>query len=101
MKLLRTLVSLLVLVAAVALGVLFALQNTQPVPLDVLLYRFGERSLALWVLLALGLGALLGLLASSLMMLRLRARLATSRRHLERAQTELDRLRVGGIKDSE
>lgn len=101
MKLLRSLLSLLVIVTAVAVGVLFALQNTQPVPLDVLLYRFGEHSLALWVLLALGLGALLGLLASSLLLLRLRARLASTRRQLERAQTELGRLRVGGIKDGE
>lgn len=101
MKILRAILYLLVLLATMAGGVLFALQNTQAVPLDVLVYQFAERSLALWVLAALGVGGLLGLLASSLIILRLRARLAVTRRNLERTRTELDRLRVGGIKDSE
>lgn len=101
MKILRAIIYLLVLLAAIAGGVLFALQNTQAVPLDLLIYQFGERSLALWVLVSLGIGGLLGLLASSLIILRLRTRLAVIRRSLERTRTELDRLRVGGIKDSE
>lgn len=101
MRLLRNLVYLLVLLAAVAAGVLFALQNTQPVALDLLVYRFHERSLALWLLLSLGVGGLLGLLASSLMIVRLRARLAVTRRKLEQALTERNRLRVGGIRDGE
>lgn len=101
MKVLRTLVYLLVLLATTAGGVLFALQNSQPVPLDLLVYQFAERSLALWVLAALGVGGVLGLLASGLIILRLRTRLGVARRNLERTQTELNRLRVGGIKDSE
>ena len=65
MKKLRTLLYILILLAGVALGVLFALQNTQAVPLDLLVFTFAPRSLALWVLAAFALGGLAGLLVSA------------------------------------
>ena len=90
MKLLRTIFSILILLAGIALGVLFALQNKQPVPLDLLIFTFAPRSLALWVLGALALGGLAGLLVSSIYMLRSRAALGSSRRQLARTKTELE-----------
>lgn len=101
MKLLRTILTILVVLAGVALGVLFALQNTQPVPLDLLFFTFSPRSIALWVLLAFALGGLAGLLASSAYMLRSRAVLASTRRQLTRVKAELEQLKstapkVGG-----
>jgi putative membrane protein len=67
-------------------GVLFALQNADPVPLDVLVMTLPPRSLALWVLGALALGGVLGLLLSSLAVLRLRARLVAARRQVASAR---------------
>ncbi len=101
MNVLRKVIALLVILAMVAVGVLFALQNHQPVGLDLLVYEFAPRSLALWLLLALALGGVLGLLASSVIILRLRGGLAIARRKLEKSKLELDRLRVAGIKDGE
>ena len=101
MKAVRTLITIAIVVAMLALGVLFALANDGIVPLDVLIYRFETGSLALWVLLALALGGVLGLLASSVMMLRLRARNASLTRKLTRAKTELEKLRTAGLTDGE
>jgi uncharacterized membrane protein YciS (DUF1049 family) len=101
MKRLRTILTVIVLVAAVALGVLFALQNKQAVPLDLLLFSFAPRSLALWLLVAFAFGGLAGLLVSSVYLLRARAVLGSARRQLARAQSELERVRSTGTKVSE
>src|SRR5690606_18462358 len=78
MNMLRKVVSLLVVLAMLAVGVLFALQNPQPVGLDLLLYEFAPRSLALWLLAALAVGGVLGMLVSSVIILRLRTSLAVT-----------------------
>jgi putative membrane protein len=91
------LLALLLAVAMAGVGVLFALQNAQPVPLDILVMTLPPRSLALWVLGALAIGGILGLLLSSLAVLRLRARLLSARRQIASAQTDLDRLRSKGL----
>jgi len=93
MKLLRNLLTLVVVLAMVAVGVLFALQNKMPVPLDLLLYTFEPQSLALWLLCALALGGVLGMLVSSVIVLRLRTALGSSKRQLQKARTEVSRLR--------
>ncbi|MEE4144544.1 MAG: LapA family protein [Halieaceae bacterium] len=93
MKQLRTLFTVLVLLAGIALGVMFALQNKQAVPLDMLVFTFAPRSLALWVLVAFALGGLAGLLVSWFYLLRARAALGSSRRQLARTRAELEQLR--------
>ena len=93
MGFIRKLLALLLALAMAALGVLFALQNAEPVPLDVLVMVLPAHSLALWVLGALAIGGVLGLLLSSFAILRLRARLLAARRQIASAQAELDSLR--------
>jgi len=93
MKPLRRILTILVLIAAIFAGVLFALQNKQAVPLDVLVYTFTPRSLALWVLAAFALGGAAGIVVSSAILLRGRASLANCRRQLARAREELGKLR--------
>jgi uncharacterized integral membrane protein len=97
MGFLRKLLALALALAMAAVGVLFALQNAEPVPLDVLVMTLPPRSLALWVLGALAIGGLLGLLLSSIAVLRLRGRLMAARRQVANAQSELDRLRVTSL----
>ncbi|GAB5451752.1 MAG: hypothetical protein Hals2KO_20800 [Halioglobus sp.] len=93
MKLLRKLITLLLVLAMIGVGTLFALQNQAPVPLDVLVYTFSPQSLALWVLGAFALGGVVGMLVSSAIMVRLRASLGASRRQLEKTRLELAKLR--------
>lgn len=101
MKLLRNLITLALVLATVAVGVLFALQNEVPVPLDMLVYTFQPRSLALWILAAFALGGVLGMVLSSGILVRQRAALARIRRQLAKTRAEVDRLRTAGLKDGE
>ncbi|HEY7776745.1 MAG TPA: lipopolysaccharide assembly protein LapA domain-containing protein [Kineobactrum sp.] len=101
MKLLRKILYVLVGLAMLLAGVLFSLQNRDPIALDLLIYRFSPHSLALWLLSALGIGSLLGLLASGFIILRLRASLAATRRKLDKCHQELDASRIGGTRERE
>ena len=101
MRIIRTLTTVIVLVVTLMAGALFALQNTTPVPLDLLLVQLPERTMAVWLLLALVIGVLLGLVAGSLMLLRQRGQLASLRRQKQRLAVEVDRLRKVGLTESE
>lgn len=101
MKLLRKFIVLLIVLAMVAAGMLFALQNREPVGLDLLFITFEPRSVALWILLAFALGGLLGVLASSAVILGQRAGRTALDRQLQKANAELDRLRTAGLTRSE
>ena len=101
MKLLRTLITIVIVLAMVAVGVLFALANDDPVALDMLVYTFAPRSLALWILLAFALGGVAGMLMSSLVMVRLRASAGRLQRQLARALGELEKRRTAGLADGE
>ena len=95
MKLLRKILTLVVVLAMIIAGVLFAAANDTPVPLNLLFHTLQEQSLALWVLGAFALGGVVGMVVSSAIMVRLRASLTASKRQLQRAQSELGELREG------
>lgn len=97
MSVLRGLTGIVVVLAMAGVGVLFALQNDVAVPLDLLVYRFAPRSVALWVLTAFALGGLCGVLVASVVSLSLRTRMRLLNRQLTRAQSEADRLRHRGM----
>lgn len=101
MKLLRKLITLVLVLATAAVGVLFALQNEMPVPLDMLVYTFEPRSLALWVLSAFAVGGVVGMVMSSVILVRQRAALARANRQLVKSRAEVDKLRTAGLKDGE
>jgi putative membrane protein len=101
MNLIRKLLILFVVLITVVAGVLFALQNTALVPLDLLVYTFKAQSLALWVLAAFATGGLLGMLTATGLVLRLRTSLRMANRQTTKARAELDKLRTAGRKDGE
>ncbi len=101
MKLSRNLLTLALVFATAAVGVLFALQNKAPVPLDLLVYTLEPKSLALWVLGAFALGGILGMVMSSVLVLRQRASHGSANRQLARARAEVDKLRTAGLTDGE
>ena len=93
MKPLRKLLTVLIVLAMLVVSVLFTLQNKVQVPLDILVYSFQPQSLAVWVLFAFVLGGLLGMLISSLILLRTRASLRSTRRQLEKSGAQTRKLR--------
>ncbi|MEZ5571377.1 MAG: LapA family protein [Halioglobus sp.] len=94
MKHLRNLATVLVVLGTLLIGVLFAVQNKEPVPLDILVYTFDPQSLALWILIAFAIGGVLGMLVSSVILVRTRATLGMCRRQLDRAREEASKLRA-------
>lgn len=94
MKPLRKLLTVLIILATLVVSVLFALQNTVQVPLDLLVYSFGAQSLALWVLLAFVLGGVLGMIISSIILVRTRALLKSATRKLEKNRVEISSLQT-------
>ena len=94
MRWLRQGLTLLLAVGAVAVGGLFSLQNTQKVPLDLIVFQLPAQPLAIWVLAALAVGVAVGLAAGALLALR---RAATIRR----LRKERDRLLAAKEKGTE
>jgi uncharacterized integral membrane protein len=87
----------MILLATITAGALFSLQNSAPVALDLLVVQLPARPASVWLLGMLVIGALLGLLASSILALQQRASLARQRREVSRLQTEVDKLRRAGV----
>jgi putative membrane protein len=101
MKFLRKLLTVVVLLAALAVGMLFALQNKTEVPLDLLVCTFEPRSLALWVLSAFAIGGIFGMLACSVILLRQRASLGAANRRLARSRSEVGKLQEAATEASD
>ena len=85
MRWLRQGLTLLLAVGAVAAGGLFSLQNTEEIPLDLIVVRLPAQPFAIWLLAALAAGVVIGLGAGTLPALR---RSAT----IHRLRKERDRL---------
>ncbi len=94
MRWLRQGLTLLLAVGAVAAGGLFSLQNTEEIPLDLILVQLPAQPVAIWILAALATGVLIGLGAGTLLALR---RLATIRR----LRKQCDRLLAAAEKGTE
>ncbi|RKR02461.1 putative membrane protein [Kushneria sinocarnis] len=99
MRWLKGIVLAVVTLILLIMGMLFAVRNQQTVPLDVVWAQLPPASLALWLLLALVAGVLLGMLAMSGLYLRLRTALMRARRDHQQQQRELDSLRVQEIRE--
>jgi uncharacterized integral membrane protein len=101
MNILKKLLYFTLALAMLALGALFAVQNTASVPLDLLVVYLPERSVALWVLLAFACGGVLGMLFSIGLVVRLRASLLKARRELARRQTATSEVAAPAAKSRE
>jgi putative membrane protein len=62
----RSFIKAILLFAIALVGALFALHNKQPLSVDFVYFRGPEISLGLWLMVFLMLGALLGIIFSSL-----------------------------------
>ena len=84
---LRAALILAMLSLSIFLGAIFAAQNTEAVPLVLGAISLPEQSVAVWLLIFLIVGVLLGQLISSMMLLQQRGSLAV----LKRENTKLKR----------
>ena len=84
MRRLRQGLTLLLAVGAIAAGGLFSLQNTDEIPLDLILVQLPAQPLAIWVLAALAAGVFIGLGAGTLLALRRSATIRRLRRQRDR-----------------
>lgn len=87
------LLGFLVVLALIVLGLSFAVLNSEPVALN---YYFGYQDipLSMIVVLSLAAGAVIGVLVSAGLILRLKAQAAGLRRKLRRAEKDSDQLRI-------
>lgn len=94
----RRVAALIILLLSVAVGVSFAVINADPVKVD---FYFGQSQMALSMLLvlALALGAVLGVIASLGLVLRLKTDNAKLRRDARVAKKEVSNLRTLAIRE--
>lgn len=89
---------IIVLLLVLAFGLLFSLQNGTRVPLDLLVAQLQERPLAVWLLVAFALGGVIGMVVSSVALIRLQASRFRLRRRLETLEKELSGLKGAPLK---
>jgi len=84
MRWLKQGLTLLLAVGAVAAGGLFSLQNTEKIPLDLILLQLPAQPVAIWILAALAVGVVLGLGAGTLLALKRSATIRRLRKQRDR-----------------
>ncbi|MBF7052128.1 LapA family protein [Halomonas sp. KAO] len=98
MRWLKGLILAIILLAVLLVGILFAVNNREALPLNLIWFELPPASLSVWLLASLAVGVLLGMLAMSGVYLRLRALLTRAQRHNQQQRKELDKLRVQELK---
>ena len=84
MRWLRQGLTLLFAVGTVVAGGLFSLQNAEEIPLDLIVVQLPARPVAIWVLVALAAGVVIGLGAGTLLALRRSATIHRLRKQRDR-----------------
>lgn len=87
----------LVLIFFLLVGIFFAVRNPQPVSLDLVFWQAPEFSVSLYLLLAFALGAIVAIVASSIVLLKAENNVRVLSRRCTNAQKELDSLRKASL----
>lgn len=99
MRWLKGLILAIILLIVLLVGILFAVNNQQTLPLNLIWIELPAASLSFWLLASLAVGVILGMLAMSGVHLRLRALLTRAQRHNQQQRKELDKLRIQEMKE--
>ncbi|WP_148254870.1 LapA family protein [Aidingimonas lacisalsi] len=99
MRWLKGVILAVILVAVLLIGILFAVNNREAVPLNLIWVELPAASLSVWLLASLACGVLLGMVAMSGVYLRLRTLLTRAQRHNQQQRKEIDRLRIQELKE--
>lgn len=98
MGFLKSLLVVVLMLAMLAFGILFSIENDMAVQLNILVMKLPAQSLSVWVMAAFALGAFFGMLVASLSSLRARTQKHMTERKLDRTQKELETLRAPALK---
>lgn len=98
-KWIKRLTFLVLLIVAIIVGIVFTSENSQQLSLILLGYTLPELKLGLWLVLALLLGSVLGLLLSMLSLLIRGQSVNSKSRKIKRLEKELQQLRTASIKN--
>ncbi|MAG85457.1 integration host factor subunit beta [Candidatus Poribacteria bacterium] len=79
------------------IGLFFAIRNGNVISLDLVLWQAPELSVALYMIIAFGLGVILALLSSGALLLRLEGKLRKQNKQIIKQQAELDNLRKANL----
>ena len=93
----KRLAFLVLLIVAIAIGAIFTSENNQQLPLIFLGYALPELKLGLWMVLALLVGSLLGLLLSTLSLFIRAQSVNAKNRKIKHLEQELQQLRTANI----
>ena len=95
----RQLFAIILFIALLIISTVFALNNNQSIVVD---YLFGQSEMALSTLIfwAALLGLVLGILATTVAVLKLRVQLKRCQNRLNKAEQELKNLRTAPVKDT-
>ena len=88
----------ILIIVAMILGYIFTSENASPVSLMLLGYSLVELKLGSWILIALFMGGLLGLLLSALPLLWGRHSFAAKDRKIRQLEKEINQLRASSVK---
>ena len=98
MRWLARILVIIILLAVLAFGLFFSIQNDAVAPLDLLFVRFAEQRVALWLMLAFAFGGLMGMAVSLVALWRLKSQQLMLKRQLSSSQKELNKLRATVVK---
>ena len=101
MRLIKSLFTFFLVIALLLLGIWFTLRNQAQVPLDLLFIQLPDNSLALWLILSLIAGALVGLILLLPWLTSCKAHSLKLERQLKQQQKELHQLRTLSLKSPE
>ncbi|MFP8965135.1 lipopolysaccharide assembly protein LapA domain-containing protein [Pokkaliibacter sp. CJK22405] len=93
MRLLKGLLLGLATLVLLLIGIMFAIHNTQPVPLDFIVFSLPAFSVSFWLILSFFIGGVIGVSLSVLMLLRMKAKVLQLKRKLNQNNTELAKLK--------
>ncbi len=92
---------LVIVLALMAVGLLFSSRNTAAYSIDLIIVKLPEISIALLILASLVIGLIAGWLLSLSTYVRLKSGQVKAERSRKLSQKELDSLRIAGLKDGE
>ena len=93
MSLIRRIIIVVFMLVILLVGILFSSHNNQMVVIDFLVYKTPEFYLSFWLITSFALGGLIGVLASSATIIRLKAGRKRSDKNVKRSESEIIRLK--------
>ncbi|CAM4024299.1 LapA family protein [Vreelandella rituensis] len=99
MRWIKGLILAVILLLVILTGILFAVNNQQTIGLNLIWVELPPVSLSVWLLAALAVGVVLGMLAMLGVYVRLRALLSRAERQNKQQRKELDSLRTQELKE--